>query len=120
RFPAPAPPVCHRDWNVVPGATSNPLPAVLGHEGAGVVTAVGAGVDSLAEGDHVVLSWLPACGRCFYSAQGRRALPRGVLRISQNGAPPCHYSYLSAFAESCIVPEGCCVRVREDAPFEVA
>jgi S-(hydroxymethyl)glutathione dehydrogenase / alcohol dehydrogenase len=125
--------VCHSDWNVVTGATSNPLPAVLGHEGAGVVTAVGAGVDSLAEGDHVVLSWLPACGRCFYCAQGRHVLcdvamedmfrgtlPGGVLRLSQNGAPLYHYSYLSAFAESCIVPEGCCVRVREDAPFEVA
>jgi NDMA-dependent alcohol dehydrogenase len=125
--------VCHSDWNVVTGATSNPLPAVLGHEGAGVVTAVGEGVDAVAEGDHVVLSWLPACGRCYYCKRGRHVLcdvamedmfrgtlPGGSLRLSQNGSPLYHYSYLSAFAERCIVPEGCCVRVRGDAPLEVA
>ena len=125
--------VCHSDWNVVSRATTNPLPAVLGHEGAGVVVAVGDGVETVAEGDHVVLSWLPACGRCYYCAQGRHVLcdvamedmfrgtlPGGALRLSQNGDPVYHYSYLSAFAESCIVPAGCCVRVRDDAPFEVA
>jgi S-(hydroxymethyl)glutathione dehydrogenase/alcohol dehydrogenase len=125
--------VCHSDWNVVTGATSNPLPAVLGHEGAGVVVSVGEGVESVAEGDHVVLSWLPACGRCFYCTQGRHVLcdvamedmfrgtlPGGALRLSQNGDSLYHYSYLSAFAERGIVPEGCCVRVRGDAPFEVA
>jgi S-(hydroxymethyl)glutathione dehydrogenase / alcohol dehydrogenase len=125
--------VCHSDWNVVTGATTNPLPAVLGHEGAGVVVTVGEGVERVAEGDHVVLSWLPACGRCFYCRQGRHVLcdvamedmfrgtlPGGALRLSQNGDSLYHYSYLSAFAESCVVPEGCCVRVRDDAPFEVA
>jgi S-(hydroxymethyl)glutathione dehydrogenase / alcohol dehydrogenase len=125
--------VCHSDWNVVTGATTNPLPAVLGHEGAGVVVSVGAGVETVAEGDHVVLSWLPACGRCYYCAQGRHVLcdvamedmfrgtlPGGALRLSRNGGPLYHYSYLSAFAESCIVPAGCCVRIRNDAPFQVA
>ena len=125
--------VCHSDWNVVTGATSNPLPAVLGHEGAGVVVSVGDDVEGIREGDHVVLSWLPACGRCFYCTQGRHVLcdvamedmfrgtlPGGALRLSQNGDSLYHYSYLSAFAERCIVPEGCCVQVRDDAPFEVA
>jgi NDMA-dependent alcohol dehydrogenase len=125
--------VCHSDWNVVSGATPNPLPAVLGHEGAGVVEAVGAGVATVAEGDHVVLSWLPSCGRCFYCTLGRPALcdvamadmfrgtlPGGELRLSLNRDPVYHYSYLSAFAERCVVPEGCCVAVRADAPFEVA
>jgi S-(hydroxymethyl)glutathione dehydrogenase/alcohol dehydrogenase len=125
--------VCHSDWNVVTGATTNPLPAVLGHEGAGVVATIGDDVHTVAEGDHVVLSWLPACGRCFYCVQGRQSLcelamadmfrgtlPGGALRLSQNGGPLYHYSYLSAFAERCIVPEGCCVRIRDDAPFEVA
>ena len=125
--------VCHSDWNVVTGATTNPLPAVLGHEGAGVVVSVGEGVEQVAEGDHLVLSWLPACGRCFYCAQGRHVLcevamedmfrgtlPGGALRLSQNGGPLYHYSYLSAFAERCVVPEGCCVRIRDDAPLEVA
>src|SRR5438093_2922919 len=125
--------VCHSDWNVVTGATTNPLPAVLGHEGAGVVAAVGEDVETVAVGDHVVLSWLPACGRCFYCAQGRQALcdvamadmfrgtlPGGALRLSQNGGLLYHYSYLSAFAERCVVPEGCCVPIRNDAPFAVA
>jgi S-(hydroxymethyl)glutathione dehydrogenase / alcohol dehydrogenase len=125
--------VCHSDWNVVTGATTNPLPAVLGHEGAGVVTAVGPGVETVAEGDHVILSWLPACGRCFYCTRGRPVLcevamedmfrgtlPGGALRLSQNGTPLYHYSYLSAFAERCVVPEGCCVGVRDDAPLEIA
>jgi NDMA-dependent alcohol dehydrogenase len=125
--------VCHSDWNVVTGATANPFPTVLGHEGAGIVESAGQTVTSVAPGDHVVLSWLPACGRCFYCSQGRQALcdvamadmfrgtlPGGALRLSQNGDPLYHYSYLSAFAERCIVPEGCCVRIRDDAPLEVA
>jgi NDMA-dependent alcohol dehydrogenase len=125
--------VCHSDWNVVTGATANPLPAVLGHEGAGVAGAVGDGVETVAEGDHVVLSWLPACGRCFYCSRGRQVLcdvamadmfrgtlPGGTLRLSQNGDHLYHYSYLSAFAERCIVPEGCCVPIRKDAPLDVA
>ena len=125
--------VCHSDWNVVTGATANPFPTVLGHEGAGVVESVGEGVDTVSEGDHVILSWLPACGRCFYCSRGRQVLcdvamedmfrgtlPGGALRLSQNGDPLYHYSYLSAFAERCIVPEGCCVPIRHDAPLEIA
>ncbi|HYY77005.1 MAG TPA: alcohol dehydrogenase catalytic domain-containing protein, partial [Gaiellaceae bacterium] len=115
--------VCHSDWNVISGATPNPLPAVLGHEGAGVVEEVGEGVGAVTPGDHVVLSWLPACGRCFYCRRGRPVLcdvamadmfrgtlPGGALRLSRDGEPLYHYSYLSAFAELCVVPEGCCVR----------
>ncbi|MGH3030867.1 MAG: Zn-dependent alcohol dehydrogenase [Gaiellaceae bacterium] len=125
--------VCHSDWNVISGATPNPLPAVLGHEGAGVVEEVGEGVETVAEGDHAVLSWLPACGRCFYCRRGRPVLcdvamadmfrgtlPGGGLRLSQGGDPLYHYSYLSAFAERCVVPEGCCVPIRKDAPLDVA
>ena len=125
--------VCHSDWNVVTGATPNPLPAVLGHEGAGVVEAVGAGVTEVAEGDHVILSWLPACGKCFYCVAGRGVLcdvamadmfegtlPGGTLALSQNGESLYHYSYLSTFAERCVVPESCCVPVRRDAPLPVA
>jgi S-(hydroxymethyl)glutathione dehydrogenase / alcohol dehydrogenase len=125
--------VCHSDWNVVSGATPNPLPVVLGHEGAGVVEAVGSGVSTVAEGDHVVLSWLPACGRCFFCVQGRPSLcehamegmfdgtlPNGGLRLSQNGNALYHYSFLSTFAERCIVPEECCVPIRQDAPLDVA
>ena len=125
--------ICHSDWNVITGATPNPLPAVLGHEGAGVVEGVGDGATTVAEGDHVILSWLPSCGSCFYCVQGRGVLcdvavadmfegtlPGGSLALSQNGAPLYHYSYLSTFAERCVVPESCCVRIRQDAPLEVA
>src|SRR5687767_4573056 len=66
--------VCHSDWNLVTGATKHPMPVVPGHEGAGVVEAVGEGVDDVAIGDHVILNWAPACGRCFYCGQDRRNL----------------------------------------------
>jgi NDMA-dependent alcohol dehydrogenase len=125
--------VCHSDWNVVTGATPNPFPAVLGHEGAGIVERVGDGVACVAEGDHVILSWLPACGRCFYCVRGRPVLcdvamedmfrgtlPGGGFRLSLHGEPLHHYSYLSTFAERCIVPEGCCIPIRADVPLDVA
>jgi Zn-dependent alcohol dehydrogenase len=111
--------VCHSDWNVITGATPNPLP--------------GEGVESVAAGDHVILSWLPSCGTCFYCVQGRGVLcdmamadmfegtlPGGSLALSQNGTPIYHYSFLSTFAERCVVPESCCVRIRQDAPLPVA
>ena len=125
--------VCHSDWNTASGATPNPLPAVLGHEGAGVVEAVGEGVTTIAVGDHVVLSWLPSCGRCFFCRSGRvnlcsvampamldGALPGGVTRLSREGGPLHHYSFLSTFAERTVVPEASCVRIRRDAPLGVA
>ena len=125
--------VCHSDWNTVTGATPNPLPCVLGHEGAGVVEAVGEGAERIAVGDHVVLSWLPACGQCFFCAQGRQtlcpnatggmlegALPGGAIRLSQGGRPLHHYSFLSTFAERTVVPEASCIRIRNDVPLAIA
>ena len=125
--------VCHSDWNVITGATPNPLPVVLGHEGAGVVEAVGPGVEKVTEGDHVILSWLPSCGECFYCVRGRGVLcdvamadmfegtlPGGSVALSQNGTSLHHYSYLSTFAERCVVPESCCVPIRKDASLQVA
>src|SRR5262249_46686171 len=58
--------VCHSDYHLVSGATKHPMPVVAGHEGAGIVEAVGAGVSSIKVGDHVVLNWAPDCGHCFY------------------------------------------------------
>jgi NDMA-dependent alcohol dehydrogenase len=125
--------VCHSDWNVISGATPNPVPVVLGHEGAGVVESLGEGVTALAEGDHVVLSWLPSCGRCFYCLGGRPVLcewstpamlagtmPDGTSRLTSNGEAVYHYSFLSTFAERCVVPAASCVPMREDVPFPVA
>ena len=124
--------VCHSDLNAIDGTVQTPCPAVLGHEGAGVVEAVGPGV-SLVPGTHVVLSWLPACGEC---SECRRDLPHlcrsawaamatgglldGTPRLSRGGEPVFHYSFLSSFAERAVVPAGCCVPIPADVPFDIA
>jgi NDMA-dependent alcohol dehydrogenase len=125
--------VCHSDWNAIAGDSIVPLPTILGHEGAGVVEEVGDGVRGVTPGDHVVLSWMPSCGRCFYCRGGRpnlceSALPGlfdgtlvdGAMRLSQNGRPVYHYAFLSTFAERSVVPEASCVPIRQDVRLEVA
>ena len=125
--------VCHSDWNAVDGTAENPCPCVLGHEGAGVVEAVGADVSRVAVGDHVALSWAPSCGACAecarglpqlcstaWPAMGTGGLMDGTPRLSRGGEPVFHYSFLSTFADACVVPERSCVRISEDVPFDVA
>ena len=125
--------VCHSDWNAVDGTVETPCPAVLGHEGAGVVEAVGERVARVAVGDHVALSWAPWCGECdecrrdlpqlcstVWPAMGTGGLMDGTPRLSRDGEPICHYSFLSTFAEACVVPERSCVPIPDDVPFEVA
>src|SRR3954466_8860495 len=63
--------VCHSDYHLISGATKHPMPAVLGHEGAGIVEGVGPGVTRIKVGDHVVLNWAPDCGRCYYCLRGK-------------------------------------------------
>src|SRR5215831_10494552 len=125
--------VCHSDLHIVRGEWQHPTPVVLGHEGSGVVTAAGPGVTALSPGDHVVLSWVPACGRCRYCRAGRPAqcqlaaeviAPGGVLadgtsRLRADGAPAYHYLGVSSFAERAVVPESGAVRVRRDAPLDL-
>src|SRR5206468_4977866 len=111
----------------------HPLPAVAGHEGAGVVEAVGAGVDDLAIGDHVALNWAPSCGRCFYCVRGRSNLCEtytapiwtgtmfdGTTRLSRNGSPVYHYCGLAALAERAVVPRQSCVAIDKEIPLDVA
>ena len=125
--------VCHSDWNAATGASATPTPAVLGHEGAGVVEGVGSAVTRVSAGDKVVLSWLPTCGICpaclrgdlslcanATSEMGRGALPSGEIRLSRHGSPLYHYSYLSTFARHAVVDEKSCVRLAEDADLEAA
>jgi Zn-dependent alcohol dehydrogenase len=125
--------VCHSDWNAVDGTAENPCPCVLGHEGAGVVEAIGAGVARVAVGDHVALSWAPSCGECeecrrdlpqlcstVWPAMATGGLMDGTPRLARNGEPVYHYSFLSTFAEACVVPERSCIPIAEDVPFEVA
>ncbi len=125
--------VCGSDLHVVRGEWDVPMPVVLGHEGAGVVTRIGPGVDRLGEGDHVVLSWVPQCGRCRQCTNGRPwqcelvatvVAPGGVLfdgtsRWSRDGEPLHHYLGVSSFAERVVVPETGAVRIRDDAPLDV-
>ena len=125
--------VCHSDWNAVDGTAETRCPAVLGHEGAGVVEAVGEGVTRVAIGDHVALSWAPSCGECeeclrelpqlcstIWPAMATGGLMDGTPRLSRDGDPVYHYSFLSTFAEACVVPERACVPIPKDAPFDVA
>ncbi len=124
--------VCHSDLNAIDGTAETRCPAILGHEGAGVVEAVGPGV-ALVPGTHVALSWMPSCGRCeeclrdlphlcrtAWAAMGHGGLLDGTPRLSRDGEPVYHYSLLSTFAECAVVPERCCVEIPEDVPFDVA
>ena len=125
--------VCHSDLNAVDGTAETRCPAVLGHEGAGVVEQVGEGVRTVRPGDHVALSWMPSCGRCeeclrdlphlcreAWTAMGHGGLMDGTPRMSLDGGPVYHYSFLSAFAEAAVVPERCVVPIARDVPFDVA
>ena len=125
--------VCHSDQNAIDGTAETPCPAVLGHEGAGVVEAVGPGVTRVVAGDHVALSWAPSCGECAeclrdlpqlcstsWPAMATGGLMDGTTRLSRDGEPVYHYSLLSTFAEACVVPERSCVPIPRDVPFDVA
>jgi S-(hydroxymethyl)glutathione dehydrogenase/alcohol dehydrogenase len=125
--------VCHSDWNAIDGTAETPCPAVLGHEGAGVVEEVGERVERVRVGQHVALSWAPWCGECeecrrdlpqlcstIWPAMGTGGLMDGTPRLSRDGEPIYHYSFLSTFAEACVVPERSCVPIADDVPFDVA
>jgi Zn-dependent alcohol dehydrogenase len=125
--------VCHSDMNAIDGTAETPCPVVLGHEGGGVVEELGPGVGRVAVGDHVALSWAPACGRCeeclddlphlcgtAWPMMARGALLDGTSRLSRDGEPIHHYSFLSSFAEHAVVPEASCVVIPRDVPFEIA
>src|SRR6478609_9589986 len=124
--------VCHTDLYTASGADpSGYAPAVLGHEGAGVVEAVGEGVSSVAPGDHVVTLFSPQCRECVHCLSPRtnlclaiRAeqnlghLPDGTVRLSRDGEPIRHFMGTSVFAEYTVMPEIALAKVPEDAPLE--
>jgi len=125
--------VCHSDQNAIDGTAPTRCPAVLGHEGAGVVEAIGASVARVAVGDHVALSWAPSCGTCAeclrelpqlcstaWPAMGEGGLLDGTSRLSRDGETIYHYSFISSFAEATVLPERSCVPIPRDVPFDVA
>jgi S-(hydroxymethyl)glutathione dehydrogenase/alcohol dehydrogenase len=125
--------LCHTDLEVIQGSLDYPMPIVLGHEGAGVVEEVGAGVTSVRPGDHVILSWNPHCGHCFYCERDlpilcepfRRHQPQGHLldgtsRMRRNGGKIHHYSVTSTHAEYTVVPESGAVPIAKEMPFDRA
>lgn len=122
--------VCHSDHHMLGGDFKTPLPVILGHEGAGVVEAVGTGVRGVAPGDHVVLAWIPSCGRCRYCATGRPALCAdrqgverrdGPMRLHDNAGAGIHqFLDTSAFAEQVLVREEGVIPVPADVPLEIA
>ncbi|MFB7499603.1 Zn-dependent alcohol dehydrogenase [Streptomyces sp. NPDC056161] len=117
--------LCHSDLSVVDGTIPFPVPVVLGHEGAGVVEAVGAGVSHVAPGDHVALSTLANCGTCADCDRGRptmcrRAIGRPGRPFTRGGKPLFQFASNSAFAERTLVKAVQAVRIPADVPLPSA
>ncbi len=123
--------VCGSDRHVLDGEWQLPTPTVMGHEGAGVVEAVGEGVQDVAVGDHVVLSWYYPCRRCAACASGRAwactgtrsnecVLPDGTTRVSDERGQLFPYLAVGTMSEYAVVTESAAVRVPEELPFDVA
>jgi len=123
--------VCHSDLHALDGETLPPLPCVLGHETSGVVRALGPGVDSLAAGDHVVLSMIGPCGRCRQCLRGTPVActraggpggltPDGSTRLSRGGERVWRALRVGGFAELAVVRQEAAVRIAPDVPLDLA
>src|ERR1035437_2738837 len=122
----------HTDEYTLSGADPEGLfPAILGHEGAGIVVEVGPGVTTLKKGDHVIPLYTPECRQCksclsqktnlctaIRATQGKGVMPDGTSRFSCDGAPIMHYMGCSTFANYTVLPEIAVAKIREDAPFD--
>jgi len=124
--------VCHTDAYTLSGRDPEGLfPAILGHEGAGIVREVGPGVRSVAEGDHVIPLYTPECRECEFclhpktnlcqkirATQGKGLMPDGTSRFRYQGRPIHHYMGTSTFSNFIVVPEIAVAKIRKDAPFD--
>ncbi len=124
--------ICHTDYYTLSGADPEGLfPAILGHEGAGVVVDVGPNVKSLRRGDHVIPLYTPECRECKFclskktnlcqairATQGKGLMPDSTSRFSIGGKPLFHYMGTSTFSNYTVVPEIALAKIREDAPFD--
>ncbi|MGD0864769.1 MAG: S-(hydroxymethyl)glutathione dehydrogenase/class III alcohol dehydrogenase [Rhizomicrobium sp.] len=124
--------ICHTDSFTLSGDDPEGLfPAILGHEGAGIVLEIGPGVTSVVPGDHVIPLYTPECRECDYctshktnlcqairTTQGRGLMPDGTSRFSRKGAPILHYMGCSTFSNHTVLPEIALAKIRNDAPFD--
>lgn len=125
--------VCHSDVSVQNGTLMGSFPMVLGHEGAGVIEEVGEGVTNLAPGDHVVISWVPQCGECYFCKHGQGficeagamalatgGLLDGTTRFSKDGQPVMQMACSGTFSERAVIPAIGAVKIPDDIPLEIA
>ncbi|MTH79889.1 zinc-dependent alcohol dehydrogenase family protein [Paracoccus aestuariivivens] len=125
--------LCHSDLSVINGDRPRPVPMVLGHEGAGIVEAVGEGVSDLSPGDHVVFVFVPSCGHCAPCQSGRPALCEpgaaangrgemlaGGTRLSRDGQPVHHMTGVASFATHAVISRRSLVRINPDVPLHIA
>ncbi|WP_337881685.1 S-(hydroxymethyl)glutathione dehydrogenase/class III alcohol dehydrogenase [Rheinheimera sp.] len=124
--------VCHTDAYTLSGQDSEgKFPCILGHEGGGIVEAVGEGVTSVAVGDHVIPLYTPECGKCKFclsgktnlcqairATQGQGLMPDGTTRFSKDGQPIYHYMGTSTFSEYTVLPEISLAKINKAAPLE--
>jgi len=124
--------ICHTDEFTLSGGDPEGIfPSILGHEGAGIVAEIGAGVTSVKPGDHVIPLYTPECRQCEYclsrksnlcvairATQGRGVMPDGTSRFSSGGKPVMHYMGTSTFANFTVLPEIAVAKIRADAPFD--
>src|ERR1700749_2964363 len=124
--------ICHTDEFTRSGADPEGLfPAILGHEGAGIVVDIGPGVPSLKKGDHFIPLYIPECRQCkpclsqktnlctaIRTTQGKGVMPDGTSRFSHKGKPIFHYMGCSTFSNFTVLPEIAVAKIREDAPFD--
>jgi len=125
--------ICHSDLHVMTGHLAAPLPAILGHEGSGIVAAVGPGVTHLRPGDHVIPLWRLSCGVCEYCSDNRPALCAeglqirmtgrlldGSTRFKLDGKEIKHFAGVSSFSEYSVIPERAVLKIPEDFPLDKA
>jgi S-(hydroxymethyl)glutathione dehydrogenase/alcohol dehydrogenase len=119
--------VCHSDLSAMTGVIPQPVPAVLGHEGAGEIVAVGDGVKTVKVGDHVIVAWMPPCGLCKYCLMGKANLCIQVflnvaasMNFASASGPIFGFQGVGTFSEELVLPEQGVVPIAADVPYEIA
>ena len=123
--------ICRSDYHFMKGEASTVLPAVLGHEGSGIVQQIGDGVATVKPGDHVILSFVPNCGRCHFCTTGRPNLCDlhsstpgtmfdGTTRLHKGDQDIIHFGKVACFAEYTVVPESGCIPMPATVPMDIA